>query len=395
MTAPDRLPLILTSDPAMLDDLLALAAAAGVEVVVADAPAAALPRWASASLVVVAEDALEDLVAAGMPRRDGIFVVAREVLAEPVPGGRRREPQPGFATGGSDLSPWRHAVSLGAAEVIEVPEGRARLIELLGDTVDGRLVSGPVVSVVSGRGGAGGSTFACALALSAEDCLLIDADPLGGGLDLRVGAEDVRGLRWPELGATRGRVSPLALRDALPRHESVSLVAASRDGAAPVPLDSLAAVLEAGSRGYPLTVVDCPRHLDDEGRYAWGRSRTAIVVVPDDVPGVVASSILLDAMRSCVADIRVVVRRTRDSALTEADVSSALGHPVLGSVPHDRALARGEPVTSAGKPLRRFAQQALAECVGARIGGRSASRRAAGVAPWRTRASAGPRRSAS
>lgn len=373
MSAPDALPLLVTADSALLDDLLAMAAAAGVEVVVADTTVAALPRWSASSLVVVAEDLLAELVDAGMPRRDGVVIVARACDAPNTP-----EP-----------SLWRHAVALGAAEVIEVPEGRARLVELLGDTVSGPLVSGPVISVVSGRGGSGASTLACAMALAAEDCLLVDADPLGGGVDLRLGAEDERGLRWPELSATRGRVSPLALRDALPCHRqpsgavwparrrpgSVSFVAASRDGATPVPIDSLSAVLEAGCRGYPLTVIDCPRHLDDSTRYAWGRSRVALVVVPDDIPGVVASSVLLDAIRSCVADIRVVVRRTRDSLLSETDIERSLGYPVLGCIPHDRAIARGEPVMEAGQALRRFAQQILEECGGPRLGRRSASRR--------------------
>ena len=373
MTAPDGLALLVTADSLLLDELLAMAAAAGVEVVVADTTVSALPRWSASSLIVVAEDLLPDLVDAGMPRRDGVVVVARAFDAEDAP----------------EALLWRHAVALGAAEVVEVPEGRARLVELLGDTVNGPLTSGPVISVVSGRGGAGASTLACALALAAEECLLVDADPLGGGVDLRLGAEDERGLRWPELGATRGRVSPLALRDALPRYTSpsgttwparrrpgsVSFVAASRDGATPIPIDCLSSVLEAGCRGFPLTVIDCPRHLDDATRYAWGRSRVAIVVVPDDVPGVVASSVLLDAIRSCVADIRVVVRRTRDSLLSEADIGRSLGHAVLGCMPHDRAIARGEPVIDAGQALRRFAQQVLAECGGPRLGGRSESRR--------------------
>ncbi len=369
MTAPDRLPLLVTADPALLDDLLAMSAAAGVDVVVADSPVAALARWASASLVLVGDDLLPDLALTGMPRRDAVVVCGRGV-ADHSSAPRRLD--------ASTDSLWRQAVALGAAEVVDVAEGRSRIVDLIGDAIDGPLRSGPVITVVSGRGGAGASTLACALALVSEDCLLVDGDPLGGGLDLRVGGEDLRGLRWPELGATRGRVSPLALRDALPRQGGVSLVAASRDGAAPIPLDSLSAILEAGSRGYPLTIVDCPRHLDDACRFTWGRSRTAIVVVPDDVPGIVSSSILLDAVRSCVADIRLVIRRTRESVLSESDVSRALGQPILGCLPHDRAVARGEPLTSAGHALRRFAEGILVDCGVSRAARRPGARRRGG-----------------
>src|SRR3712207_7123198 len=46
--------------------------------------------------------------------------------------------------------------------------------------------------------------------------LLVDADPLGGGLDLVLGWEQVDGLRWPSLAEADGRVDPPALLQALP-----------------------------------------------------------------------------------------------------------------------------------------------------------------------------------
>jgi hypothetical protein len=48
-----RLPLVLTGDPDLLDDLLRLAAAGGSEVDVAPDPAAARPRYSVAPLVVI------------------------------------------------------------------------------------------------------------------------------------------------------------------------------------------------------------------------------------------------------------------------------------------------------------------------------------------------------
>jgi chitodextrinase len=51
--------LVLTADEALLDELLRLAAAAGVEVDVAPDPVAARPRWQAAPLVVVGDDQAE------------------------------------------------------------------------------------------------------------------------------------------------------------------------------------------------------------------------------------------------------------------------------------------------------------------------------------------------
>ena len=65
-----------------------------------------------------------------------------------------------------------------------------------------------MLAVVGGRGGAGASVFAVATAVraarSGERALLVDCDPLGGGVDLVLGAEDLDGLRWPEVGTGAG-----------------------------------------------------------------------------------------------------------------------------------------------------------------------------------------------
>src|SRR5690242_21033170 len=61
--------------------------------------------------------------------------------------------------------------------------------------------------------------------LSLHDALpiLIDGDPLGGGLDLLLGEEQADGLRWPGLAEVSGRVTPAALRRDLPQYGSLSI----------------------------------------------------------------------------------------------------------------------------------------------------------------------------
>ena len=68
-----RLPLLVTADGDLLDELLRLAAAGGTEVEVAADPAAARPRWLPAPLVLVGTDQAPGLPAgpAAAPVPDG------------------------------------------------------------------------------------------------------------------------------------------------------------------------------------------------------------------------------------------------------------------------------------------------------------------------------------
>lgn len=343
MTDVARLPLLVTSCEPLLDEVLKVAAATGVETRVADSASASVPMWTLAPLVLVGEDLLPALVARALTRRPGVIVLRH--------GGLRERP-PAEAL-------WRHAVALGAEEVLDLAESPTRLIERLGDLADSASAGGPVVAVTGGCGGAGSSTLACALALEAEDCLLIDADALSGGIDLRMAAEDIGGLRWPGLAGTRGRVPVTALREALPQVRSARVLSMSREvTSAPTPA-AMSAVLDAGQRGFGLTIVDCPRSVADDVRLAWSRCTVALVVVPLEVASVVAASAVADAMRTCAADVRLVVRARRDATLTPDDVAQALDLPLATVLPVDRALARGEPVVYASGPMVRSARTLL------------------------------------
>ena len=90
----------------------------------------------------------------------------------------------------------------------------------------------PIIGLIGGRGGAGASVIAAALARAAVDaryeCVLVDADPLGGGADLLLGAEDEPGLRWPDLSAARGRLAPGVLLAGLPVIDGVHVVSWDR-----------------------------------------------------------------------------------------------------------------------------------------------------------------------
>src|SRR5688500_16310358 len=78
-----RLPLVVTADVDLLDDLLRLAAAGGTEVGAATDPAAARTRWSPAPLVLVGGDQAQPCLRARLPRRSRLVLVGRTGLADP------------------------------------------------------------------------------------------------------------------------------------------------------------------------------------------------------------------------------------------------------------------------------------------------------------------------
>lgn len=114
-----------------------------------------------------------------------------------------------------------------------------------------------MVVVVGASGGLGASTWSAALArrlsLHLGECVLVDADVRGGGLDMTCGTEHVPGLRWPDLARLRGAASCSRLIAALP-HGEVPVLSAGGRGEV-VPESAVLAVL-ASMRGVVPVVVD-------------------------------------------------------------------------------------------------------------------------------------------
>ncbi len=198
--SPPRV-LVATGSEELLDGLLRLSSAAGVEVEVVPDAAGARRSWASAAGVLVGDDLAPSLLLRPPARRDGVVLVGVDE---------------------DDAGVWRRGVDLGAGHVVFLPDAEPWVVGWLADRVDvlpGLLGTGHVVGVVGGRGGAGASTLSVALGLAAvrrgAEAMVVDADPLGGGLDLMLGLEHAPGLRWPDLAASRGRVSAASLRSAV------------------------------------------------------------------------------------------------------------------------------------------------------------------------------------
>lgn len=326
-------PLLLTGDDSLLDHLLRLSAAAGVTPEVARDVGAARHAWGSAGVVVVGDDLSSDVGAMNAVRRDGIVV----------------------ATLVEDPSVWVRAVGVGAEHVLVLPRQQDTLIELFGVCVDGGGRTAVTISVIGGCGGAGASVFATALALTAADrrlqTLLVDTDPLGGGIDMVLGTEDAAGLRWSDLASASGRLGAGSLREALPSTGSLSMLAWDRADLPPLPVEAMRSVLGAGQRGHDLVVIDCPRRLDPAAEEAVIRSTMTLVVVPAEVRAIAAATRVLAQLRSVTAQISLVVRGPGPSGLDAQLVAESLHVPLLASMRPERGLA--ESLDEGLGPVRR------------------------------------------
>jgi secretion/DNA translocation related CpaE-like protein len=343
-------PLVVTADGALLDDLLRLAGSRGVDLEVAPDAVAARDRWTSAPFVLVGADATEACVRARLPLRESVIVVARGAVAD---------------------RPWLDAEVLRAEHVAVLPAAESWLVARLAEQTLVRAHRGRVIAVLGGRGGAGASVLATALAVTAlragRAALLVDADPLGGGLDLVLGWETVEGLRWPELFGASGRVDPPALVDALPSRGNLCVLSFDRGNAGAVPADAMAATLDAGRRGRDLVVVDVPRRLDDAAAvYALNAADRALLVVPAELRACAAAARVVAALRPHRPALSVVVRGPTPGRLTPRDIADTLDLPLAGAMRPEpglgQALERGEaPAARGGGPLAGLCRRVLAE----------------------------------
>lgn len=335
-------PLVLSRDPAVLDDLARLAAGAGVRTEVRDDPPGALGAWSSAPLVLVGDDLLEEMAAVCPPRRTGVVVVCRS---------------PGRET-------FRLALEVGAGEVAELPTAEEHLAALLAD-VEESPTRGRVIGVIGGAGGVGASTLACALgqvAGTVGPALVLDTDPLGCGLDRVLGLDEVPGVRWDDLASSAGRLGSRALREAVPRRDGLGVLAWS-PGPAALPSSSIVRdVLSAARRGHELVVVDLARRAGATSAELMARCDLVLVVTPSSVAGVASTLRVLGSMTDS-SRLRLAVR---PGAVSRAELSATVGVRIGLDVPHQRRLAEAVdlglgPLRGRRGPLARAVSEFLSE----------------------------------
>ena len=350
--------LVVTRAEDLADELGRIAAAAGTVLEVSPDFEAARRRYGDAALVLVGDDVSVAVALAGFPRRQAVLLVGRDL---------------------DDAGVWQRAVEIGAEEVVFLPESERYLASRMADVGEGVPGRGVRISVVGGRGGAGASTLAAALAVTGARAgvptLLVDGDPLGGGIDLVLGDEAGSGMRWPALAQTRGRLSAQALREELPRTDTsgaseLAVLSWDRGDLLTVPREAMRAVLDAGGRAHDLVVVDLPRQRNEAVDEALAASTLTLVLVPAEVRAVAAATRVLSGVRAVAPVIEVVVRGPSASGLPAAAIAAALDLPLAGEIGSERGLPemldRGQAPPRRRGPLAGFCADLVADIVLAR-----------------------------
>ena len=332
-------PLVVSSDPLLLDDLLRLLAAAGCTGELTSGGGALRRAHRDAPLVLLGAEVLAGAPVRALSRRPGVLVVA---------GG---EPGPEV---------WPMAVELGAERVVVLPRDETWLVERVAAAVRAPVRPGWLAVVGAACGGAGASTLATALALTASTrddagVLLVDGDGWGAGLDLLLGAERAPGLRWPELAGVSGRVAGPALTAALPEAAGVAVLAASREHPGHVPAEALLAVA-AGARDSGCgVVVDLPVRAEGADELL-AEADLAVLVVPARLRAAAAARALVEGGPDGGQrpwSPALVVSRPVPGGLTRAEVADVVGRPVFAELAPDRSAVarseRGEPPSVAAR----------------------------------------------
>jgi secretion/DNA translocation related CpaE-like protein len=308
-------PLVVTTDQTLREELVRLAAAAGVVPEIAGSVGSALRSWPAAPLVLVGGDLAGAVAAAGPPRRAGIHLVAAH----------------------ESSALYRAALACGAESVRCLPADADALTADLTDCGDGARTTGAVVGVIGGAGGVGSTVFAAALAevlATDRDVLLVDADPAGAGIDRVLGTESLDGVRWDGLVQAAGRLSARSLRDALPRRARLSVLTWSSVHVDTLSVEAARSAISTGRRGYPVVVVDLARRVGPAVDDLLLRCDHLVLVTTTTVPAVSAAVRLAGRLPAVTG----LVLRGSGGGVAPEEVAQVLGLPVLARMRDQRGL---------------------------------------------------------
>jgi secretion/DNA translocation related CpaE-like protein len=260
---------------------------------------------------------------------------------------------------------WGVASGLPSSSVVILPQGAGWLAECIGRRLN-PAATGAIVGVLGTAGGCGVSTLAYWCARSAADrgrtVVVIDGQPLGGGMDLALGLEGRPGVRWNDLADIRGTLSADQFAAALPVDRGVALLshtprsdqAAGRDGEM---MRTSGAVMDASRSAFDVSVIDLGSAA------AADRTLTAacdhlLLVVPARHRSVAAAPSILQSQGSATT---VVVRGPVMDGLDAWVVADLLGRPgplpyvpFVRGVPHAEATGR-----TADLPVPRKARRVI------------------------------------
>jgi secretion/DNA translocation related CpaE-like protein len=205
--------------------------------------------------------------------------------------------------------------------------------------------NGCVIGVAGGSGGVGASVLAAALAVRAvaagRTAVCVDGNRLGGGLDVTLGVEQERGLRWPDLGGVRGRVDGPDLLRRLPGVDGLPVLSFDRSSDVAPTDEAVHEVLSALVAVVELVVVDLPRPDHPLFDPCMAAVDGVVLLGGSGVRQLAALSAVAPRLSSRCDEVWLALRSAgRDGQL--ADVTAgALDLPLVTLVPDDPSLEAG------------------------------------------------------
>lgn len=238
----------------------------------------------------------------------------------------------------------------------------------------------PLVAVIGGCGGAGASTLAVSLAVTAlgngRRAVLFDADPLGGGLDQLVALATCAAARDHGSGSARSWPHDAETRPRRPRRgdraePDLALVSWSCPDAPRIPVAGMRDALRTLRGSADLVVVDLPRNLDDSAQLVLAEATHTLVVTPVSERAAVAAARLLPRLAVVGPRAEILARLPSRDNLTAQELAEILGSPLAGVVRPGRARgalpAAGALGGRSAASLSRFSQRFLDRCAFTRL----------------------------
>lgn len=315
--------LLLTSNSDLVFQVKRIAIPIGMTVHSTDNPFLVHVDWNTYRYILVGSDLAGECGEARLPRRSGIAIIHcdRDSGSEGTDWEREL---------------WKHAVTLGAANVVGLPSAEFWLRDVLSGLGHKNEQLSPLIAVTPGSGGAGASTLAVNLGLRAVSqgfsAVVIDSDPVGGGIDLTLGTEEVQGARWCDINPGSGRIATETLVSALPVFNGLSFLSHGRAGIHVPEPEVLAAVVDAGRRAFDVVIADIPRGLTPSSQLLISQSDLSVIVVRNHVRSVAASAGMNEWIRTVGGKSHFVVTADH-KGVSVPDVARALGERDLTELP--------------------------------------------------------------
>lgn len=296
--------LAVTTDVGLMDDIRRLVMASAQEVHCANSVGEAQSRWAEASLIFLGSDQVSAVRSAAMPQREKLVVVAQA---------------------GSTDTIYREAMSVGAEQVVQLPDDESWVTDHLAqiDAEEGR--RGLVVAVIGGSGGVGCTSFVAACAMAARSLgkspVVVDLDSVGCGLDVVLGGDEPQpGVRWSELYRVSGRVPGKSLVDGLPRVGEIPVLSWGETQPQLPSREALGIVLDSLKTSFDVVLVDLPRASQDIAKVVMSRAQVVSFLARSGVIGGLAAKRAAEWILESHSTVDLLVRPRAGGDPTGSDI---------------------------------------------------------------------------